>query len=224
VIRPLVAEVPFDPLKDITFIGRYLVSHSPLVVRSDSRFQSLADLVTFAKENPGRLRWAAGAPQGAAHLSTEAVFRTAGARTTFVPTGGGAEAMLQLLGGQIEVASVTDFAGPMAEGKIRLLAESGPVRVSTAPAVQTYKELGYPLSLAVYIGWGGPAGLPAEVIQVWDRTMKAVVESPRFQEFLKVQNATAYYATSAELTRDVTAEIAALRDTLQSLGMGKAAR
>lgn len=224
VIRPLVADVAFDPLKDITYLGRYMVSHSPLVVRSDSRFQTLADLVAFAKENPGKLRWAAGAPQGAAHLSTDAIFRSVGARTTFVPTGGGAEAVLQVMGGQIEAASITDFAGPMAEGKIRLLAESGPVRVSTAPTVPTYKDLGYPLSLAVYIAWGGPAGLPAEVTKVWDETLPKVVASPRFQEFLKVQNATAYYAGSAELARDIAAEIASLRDTLQTLGMGRPAR
>jgi tripartite-type tricarboxylate transporter receptor subunit TctC len=160
-------------------------------------------------------------PQGAAHLSTEALFRSANVKTTFVPTGGGAEAILQLLGGQIEAASVTDFAGPMAEGKIRLLAESGPVRVATAPAVPTYKELGHPLSLAVYIGLAGPAGLPDNVVKTWDETLKRVVEHPRFTEFLRVQNASPYYANSADLTRDIRQEIAELRSTLQQMGMTK---
>ena len=221
VIRPLVATVSFDPTKDLTYIGRYMVSHSPLVVRTESPWRSIDDLVKYAKENPGKLRWAAGAPQGAAHLSTEALFRSANVKTTFVPTGGGAEAILQLLGGQIEAASVTDFAGPMAEGKIRLLAESGPVRVVSAPAVPTYKELGHPLSLAVYIGLAGPAGLPDNVVKTWDETLKRVVEHPRFKEFLRVQNASPYYANSADLTRDIRQEIAELRSTLQQMGMTK---
>lgn len=224
VIRPLVADVPFDPLKDLTYLGRYMVSHSPLIVRADSPFRTLAELLKFTQENPGKLRWAAGAPQGAAHLSTVALFRHAGVRTTFIPTGGGAEAIRQLLGGQIEAASVTDFAGPMAEGKIRLLAESSPVRLGNAPEVQTYKELGYPLSLAVYLGWAAPAGLPVSVVKTWDDTLKAVVNSTRFKDFLRAQNASPYYATSAELTRDVRQEIASLREQLQQLGMGKAGR
>lgn len=224
VIRPLVADVPFDPLKDLTYIGRYMVSHSPLAVRADSPFRSLADLIKYCRENPGRLRWAAGAPQGAAHLSTLAMFRHAGVRATNVPVGGGAEAVLQLLGGQIEAASVTDFAGPLADGKIRLLAESGTVRVGTAPDVPTYKELGYPLGLSVYLGWAGPAGLPANVVSTWDETMKSVVNSQRFKDFLRAQNASPYHANSADLTRDIRQEIPALREQLQQLGMGKPAR
>ena len=131
---------------------------------------------------------------------------------------------MQLLGGQIEAASITDFAGPMAEGKIRLLAESSPVRVITAPDVLTYKELGYPLSLAVYLGWAAPAGLPTNVVKTWDDTMKAVVDSARFKDFLRVQNASPYYANSADLNREIRREIAALRDQLQQLGMAKPGR
>lgn len=224
VIRPLVANVPYDPNKDLTYLGRYMVSHSPLMVRADSPWKTVAELVKYAEANPGKVRWAAGAPQGAAHLSTEALFRSANVKTTFVPTGGGAEAMLQLGGGQIEAASATDFAGPMAEGKVRLLAESGPVRISTAPNVQTYKELGYPLSLAVYLGLAGPANLPANVVKTWDDTLKQVVEHPRFKEFLKAQNASPYYANSADLTRDVKAEVTSLKDTLQQMGVTKPAK
>ena len=135
-----------------------------------------------------------------------------------------AEAIMQLLGGQIEAASVTDFAGPMAEGKIRLLAESSPVRVVTAPDVRTYKELGYPLSLAVYLGWAAPAGLPANVVKTWDDTMKMVVNSPRFKDFLRVQNASPYYANSADLSRDIRQEVSTLREQLQQLGIGKPSR
>lgn len=224
VIRPLVANVSFDPTRDLTYIGRYMVSHSPLMVRADSPWRTLDELLKYAAANPGKLRWAAGAPQGAAHLSTEALFRAANVKTTFVPTGGGAEAMLQLIGGQIEAASATDFAGPMAEGKVRLLAESSSVRIATAPNVPTYRELGYPLSLAVYLGFAGPAGLPPDVVKTWDDTMRKVVEHPRFKDFLKAQNASPYYADSAELTKSLQQEIAALRETLQATGMGKAAK
>lgn len=221
VIRPLVADVPFDPVADLTFLGRFMVSHSPIVVLADSPFQTFGDILDFAKENPGKLRWAAGAPLGAAHLNTEAVFRSEGLTTTFLPTAGGAEAMLNLMGGHLDFISVTDYPQPLKEGKIRLLAETGPVRVGLAPEVETFSELGYPLSLAVYSGWAAPKGVPEEVVALWDRTFAEIVESERFKEAVASYSGSVFYADSKELATAIPAEIEALRSALETLGLGK---
>ena len=64
VVRPHLATVSYDPRKDFTYQGRYMVTHAPLAVKADSPFKTIQDALAYAKANPGKFRWAVGAPQG----------------------------------------------------------------------------------------------------------------------------------------------------------------
>jgi len=221
VVRPHIAATPYDPRKDITYLGRYMVTHAPFAVKADSPFKTIQDAITFAKDNPGRLRWAVGAPQGGPQMATEAMFRSVGARTTLVPVNGGAEALLALMGGNLEAVVVDDYARPLRDGEIRLLAESGPVKVTGSPEVPTYKELNYPLSPTIFYGVVGPAGLPAAVVQAWNGAMKKIVESSQFLEMAKKINATPFYGSSADFTAQVLADFDQMGKSLADLGVTK---
>ncbi|MCW5729677.1 MAG: tripartite tricarboxylate transporter substrate binding protein [Alphaproteobacteria bacterium] len=221
IVRPHVANVPYDPRKDLTFLGRYMVTHAPFAVKADSPFKTIQDALSFAKSNPGKLRWAVGAPQGGPHLATEAMLRAAGAQATLVPVNGGAEALLALMGGSIEAVVVDDYARPLRDGEIRLLAESGPVKVKGAPNVPTYRELGYPLSPTIFYGLVGPAGLPSEVVAKWNATLKQIVESDKFRELTDRINATPFYGNSADFTAQVKQDYEQMGKALADLGLAK---
>ena len=221
VVRPHVANTPYDPLKDLTYLGRYMVTNAPFAVKVSSPFKTIQDAVAFAKANPGKLRWAVGAPQGGPHLATEAMFRSSGAKTTLVPVNGGGEALLALMGGSLEAVVVDDYARPLKDGEIRLLAESGPVKVDGQPTVPTYKELGYPISPTIFYGIVGPAKLPPDVIKAWEGALKKIVESEKFKEMAQRINATPYLASSADFTSQVRGDYTAMGKVLADLGMSK---
>ena len=221
VVRPHVARTPYDPQKDLTYLGRYMVTHAPFAVKTSSPFRSIGDVVAFAKANPGKLRWAVGAPQGGPHLATEAMLRAAGAQATLVPVNGGAEALLALMGGSIEAVVVDDYSRALRDGEIRLLAESGPVKVTGMPEVPTYKELGYPISPTIFYGIVGPAKLPADVVAIWEGALKKIVESDRFKEVTQRINARPLLAGSAEFTAQVQSDYAAMGKVLGDLGLTK---
>lgn len=221
VVRPQVANVPYNPLKDLAYVGRYMVTHAPFAVKADSPFKTIQDAIAFAKANPGKLRWAVGAPQGGPHLATEAMFRAAGAQTTLVPTNGGAEALLALMGRSLEAVVVDDYSRPLRDGEIRLLAESGPIKVAGMPNVPTYKELGYPLSPTIFYGIVGPAGLRPEVLRAWDAALKKVVESDKFADLAQKINAKPFFGGSAEFTTQVRQDYAEMGKALGDLGLLK---
>lgn len=221
VIRPLVADAPYDPIKDLESLGRFMINHSPVAVRADSQFKTFEEMIEYARTNPGKLRWAAGAPMGSAHLTLEAMFRSEKVQTTFVPTNGGVEAMTHLLGGQLEMVAVTDYPRYLKEGKIRLLAESGPLKLEFAPEIKTFKEMGYPLALAVYSGWAAPKGVPTEVVEVWDKTFAEIVKSQKFADAVASFNGRNFYADSATFSKEIASEIDQLKKVLDELGLAK---
>ncbi|MBI4182941.1 MAG: tripartite tricarboxylate transporter substrate binding protein [Proteobacteria bacterium] len=220
-VSPLVSKVPYDPLKDLTYVARVIVLPHPFIVRSNSAFKSLADVFDYARKNPGKFRWSAAAARGGPHLSTEMMFKTEGVGTTYVPFSGGTEAVAALLGGQIDAAVVTDFAGPLAAGEVRVLAESGPVRIASLPEVRTYKELGYPLSPSIFLGFAGPAGLPPEVVKTLDGAIAKALEHKRFVELAERLKMARAFAGGTEFAALVKADIAGMKDALDKLGLGK---
>ena len=119
-VTPYFQKVPYDPIKDFTFIAQYTIQPAPIYVPTDSRFKTIEDLLAFGRANPGKLRWATAAPRGTNHIAIEAALRQQNIRATFVAFGGGSEGLTALLGGNLEFAAGTDFGPPLKNKQIRL--------------------------------------------------------------------------------------------------------
>ncbi len=185
VVVPNFVRVPYDPLTDLTYLSQFVVSAYPIIVRADSPFKTWRDVLAHARANPGRLRWSTAGMNGAPYVATLAAFRREGVRAAFIPMQGSSEVLTGLLSGTVQVGVIADFAGPLAAGDIRVLAEIGPDPVPELPGVPTFGELGYPLAPTIFYGLIGPPGLPADVIAKWDATMLAVTSTPRFQQLAR---------------------------------------
>ncbi len=217
VAAPNFFNVPYNPAKDFTYLSRFVISAAPVLVRHDSTFQSFEDLIAFAKANPGKLLWSTAGINGAPHIATEAAFAKEGIKSAFLPMQGSTEVLAALLGGTIAMGVVSDYAGPLAAGDVRALADIGPKRVPDLAEIPTYREMGYALTPTIFFGLAGPAGLPAEVITTWEQTMRTITASDTFKQVAKRLNGNIAYLDHETFQTMVLEEIEAMRDALHVL-------
>ncbi len=181
---PHLQTVSYDVETDFTYIAQYATLLHPNYVLTGSQWQSWAELVDFAKANPGKLRWASATPMSGPHLATAAAFQHLGIDSIFVPFKGGAETVTALLGGHIDMAVSSDYAPLLTAGQVRLLSEIGPQRSPGMEQVPSFGELGYPLPVQIGFGLVGPANLPPEIVQTWIRILQKVDAMPEWHELM----------------------------------------
>jgi len=189
----------------ITLIGR---GPNVLVVRADSPFKSVADIVAAAKANPGKLNYASQGNGTSAHLAGELFTNLAKVDMVHVPYRGAGPAITDLLGGQVDMIFGTAAAvSTMVDsGKLRALA------VTTAQASAAFK--GVPTVAATVPGyavesWYGlyaPAGTPVDVIQKLNAAAKKAAHNPEFSKKVEQEGVAVIASDPAELDRYVKAE------------------
>lgn len=136
-----VKKLPYDTTEDFVTVAQMNSNDASLIVRSDSEFKTLEDLVNYAKANPGKLKFAHSGVWGAVHVPAMQFFKEAGIQATMVPYKGGGPAMRGFLAGEADFTM--QFPSTiLAQGdKVRVLASGG--SESHFEGVPTFAELGY---------------------------------------------------------------------------------
>ena len=218
-VAPYFQPVQYQTDKDFTFLFQYLVSAQPLFVRSDSPHKTAQEFVAWAKANPGKLNWSTASTNGGPHIATEATFRHLGITAQYIPYKGGADAILGLLGGQIDALVAAEFPPYVSNGKVRLLAESGTDRIPGYPEVPTYKELGWPVGVPIFYGIAAPAGLTANVVARWETLGKDLVTAPGYNDLMTKLSSSASYKNSKDFTATVVASYREMGVLVPKLGL-----
>src|SRR5438132_6206805 len=163
----LYKKLPYDPVKDL--VPLVLAGKIPffLVVNPSLPVHSIAELVTYAKENPGKLTYASGGPGSPHHLYAELLKSMTGIEMTHVPYKGSAPALTDVVAGHVQLLfSDTVPALPLIrEGRVRALGVSSAIRLPSAPEIPPLAEAGVPGFDAA--GWGmilAPAHTPKELV------------------------------------------------------------
>lgn len=212
-ISPALYKLPFDVLRDFAPVA--MVGYSPhlLVVSTQVPVNSVAELVKYAKANPGKLNFAAAAGMGSAtHLAGVQFARRNGIDWSYVPYKGGAQAMTDLVGGHMDVT----FNGMVAtyphvkSGKLKLLALSSAKRWGDLPDVPTVAE-----SLPGFLtgSWQGllaPAGTPPAVIRAVHAEVQRITALPDIKEKLLTLGLEPSQMSTAEFGAWLKAEIPAM--------------
>jgi tripartite-type tricarboxylate transporter receptor subunit TctC len=158
--------LPYDPLRDFTPLS--LVGSSPnmMLVRADSPFRSIADVLAAARERPGQLSYGYAGNGTSPHLAGELLKYMTKVEITPVPYKGGAPVLNDLLGGHIPLSfnNIPESIGFVQAGKVRPLGVTTAARSPVLPDVSTIAESGLPgYDTGVWWGFLAPAGLPAAV-------------------------------------------------------------
>jgi len=168
----LYAKLPYDPVRDFTPITGVARVPNVLVmspaVAARLGIASVADLVAYAKKNPGKLNYGSGGTGSAGHLAGEMFKTEAGVYIVHIPYAGGNPAQLALLAGQVDLNfdNLATASANINAGKLKALAVTTATRSSAMPDVPTIAEAGAKLGLAkfdidTWFGIFGPAHLPA---------------------------------------------------------------
>lgn len=162
-------------------VARASVEIPAIVVRAASPWKSLAALVDYAKQNPGKVRVGNSGFGSHTHFASAALFGSVGAKVIDVPFNGN-DAVTDLLAGRIEavVQLPAAFIAYVKNGDLRVLAAIGSERDPIYPEVSTARELGYNVALDMWRGIAVPKGTPAPVIAALEASIKKTVESPDF--------------------------------------------
>jgi tripartite-type tricarboxylate transporter receptor subunit TctC len=164
----LFKKLNFDPFNDLTPI--LLIEKGPLIlmVRNESPFKSVKDIVAAAKAAPGKLSYASGGIGGTHHLSAALFEHTAGIDMIHAPYKSGSAAASDLMGGQVDMMFEQMYAAmpSIKGGKMRALAITSKTRSPLAPDIPTMAEQGYAaVEVLNWQGIVGPKGMPADLVR-----------------------------------------------------------
>jgi len=184
----LYKKLAYDPGRDFTPIA--LVASAPvaIVVPPSLPTNGLADLVTLAKREPGKINYGSAGSGTPGHLTGEMFKRVAGIDIQHVPYRGSAPAVTDLLGGQLQVMfdPLQSVLSNVQAGKLRALALSSKIRSPALPNVPTIAESGYD-GFETTAWWGvfGPAKLPPSMAETFGKAIENIVRSEAFRENLE---------------------------------------
>lgn len=157
-------------------------------VRADSPIKTWADLVSYAKKNPGKLSAGGPAPGGMMNLFVLETARSAGIDVTYVPFAGGGPSGTALLGGHVEyrVAQPSEVYPNVRAGKTRGLAVAFATRMPEMPDVPTFKELGIMFDVPPFgFDFWGPANMPPPLANQISKAIEQAIKDPEFTEMAK---------------------------------------
>jgi tripartite-type tricarboxylate transporter receptor subunit TctC len=183
--------MPFDPVKDFSAIG--FVGYSPhiLAVHPSVPVNSVAELVSYAKANPGKLNFATSGLGGAPHLAGVDLGLRTGANWTFIHYKGGSQAVADVAAGQANMIMNGMIATypQVKAGKMRILAVSGAKRVAQIPDVPTIGESLPGFETGSWQGILAAAGTPRDIVAKLNGEINRILNTPEMKERLLGQGA-----------------------------------
>jgi tripartite-type tricarboxylate transporter receptor subunit TctC len=202
--------LPYDSLKDFAFVTQLTTSPLMLVAHPSAGMRTLGDLIAQARSQPGRLSFASLGTSSPHYLGFEWFKRMAGIDIIDVPYKGGGQALVDLLGGQVNLSLIVAGNGikHARAGKLVALAVTSPARSPLAPEVPSFAESGYPeFALVNWYAILAPAGTPAPVVARLAREIGKVMHDPAVVERVVAAGLDPVTGTPAELEALVRRDI-----------------
>ena len=220
-IRPQLAKVPYDPVKDFAPIVLLVSVPNILVVHPSVPAQSLPELLAYARANPGKLTYSSQGIGASGHIAAELLKLSAGVDITHVPYRGAAPAAQALAAGHVHMMfDVVSLAlGPIQSGTVRAIGVASKQRVGVLPDVPTLGEQGFPGEIGAWFGLLAPAGTPAAVVAWLNREANRVFTLPDTRKQFVAQGAAMPLGTPEDFARHIADNIARFGEVIQRAGI-----
>jgi len=202
-------KLPYDPLRDFSFISTIVTYPLVFSVRSDSRFRTLGEFIAFVKSNPGKINYPSPGMGTLYHLAGEMFVSMAGIEMQHVPFRGGSEPLTEVLSGRMEllIDALTNSYPQIQAGKFRPLAVSSVERSSALPEVPTVADSVPGYEATSFIGLAGPAGMPPAVVERLNREARRILALTDVGQRFAEWGGTPSASSPEEMKRHVGAEI-----------------
>lgn len=214
--------------KDFTPLAMLTTEWLSVSVKADSPYKNAGELMAQLKKDPGSLTIGVGPSLGNNdHLSFIRIAQKAGVDVTklkwVVFEGAGGDLVMNLLGGHVDVVTnaLSEVLAQQKAKKIRVLAISADKRIAAAPDIPTWKEQGIDIVFPHWRGVMGPPKMTPDQIKFWDEALGKMAQSAGFKKTIESLNGEVYYKNSAEFTKFLEEQTAALAPLVEQLGLKK---
>jgi len=217
-IQPLLSQsLPYDAHKDFAPVALFATVPNVLAVSANTPAKNVAELVAYAKANPGKLNMASAGIGSVNHMTGELFMFRSGARFEHVPYRGAGPATADLLSGQVQIlfANLPNVLSYVKSGQIRVLAVASDKRSPALPDVPTLAEAG--VKDAVVESWYGvmaTAGTDPQLIRKLQDTVVGIARDPALVTQLDEQGAVPFAGTSSDLQKLSNQETARWKDII----------
>lgn len=219
--------IPFDVIKDLTYIAKLAFWPQIVIVRADSPFKTLEDLISFAKANPKKLKAGTPGPGTAPHMALHLLNQDAKVDIIPVIFGGAGEIMPQLLGGHLDLAFMapSPAKSQFQAGKIRILAFFSRQRHPVYPDIPTSFEKGLKNTIITgAVGLTGPKGLPSFVVKKWEEASEKTIQDPNIIPAIQKFDYVVDFKRGDEFKKEITDEITFFRHFVDKAGLKSEAK
>jgi tripartite-type tricarboxylate transporter receptor subunit TctC len=216
--QPHMQKVDYDPLKDFTYIIGVSGYTFGVVVKSDSAYKSLNDVIAFAKANPGQFSYSSTGTGTSPHLLMEELAYKAGVKLNHIPFKGNADSTQALMGGHVMAQSDATGWGKFVDaGTFRLLVTFGDQR--TRWGAPTAKELGYDVVSYSPYGIVGPKGMDPKIVKILHDAFRKAMAEPEHKKVLDQLDQIEWYKSSEDYAKWAAETYVTERATIERLGL-----
>jgi len=222
VAAPMVAGKGAATFHDLTLICGLAIDEQLIVVKTDSPFKTIQDVVAAAKQRPLTI---GGTATGQEDQMCNRLFeRAANIKIRYVPFNSGGECVTAILGGHVDMiwANPSEFVPQWEAKNVRPIAVAKETRLAMLPDVPTFKETGYNVTFKMFRGIAAPSGIPVETTAFYENLMKRMSDLPGWKEkYVKNYMLTSSWMGSKEFTQFVTQSEQLFKGILIELGLIK---
>lgn len=221
-INPSIYKLRFDPVKDLSAIGRVAMVPNVLVVHPSVPVRSVKDFIAYARARPGELNYGSSGVGSPSHLSGELFQLSAQVKFTHVPYKGQGQAMIDLLGGHLKMAfpSIPASIQHIKSGKMIALGVTPRQRSSALPEVPTLDQAGIPgYEVSGWYGVLGPARLPKSILARLNGELNLMLKDPVMREMLSREGADPLSSSPEEFARTIAADIVKWAKVVKAVGV-----
>jgi len=205
------SNIGYDPVKVFTPVGQIMETPLIMSVHADLPVKSLAELVSYAKANPGKISWGSQGFGTAPHLLAEMFKLDAGVNIVHVPYRGTAPMLAAIVAGEVQIVAdpMTTSLPHIQSGKLRAIAIAGAERSPKLPGVPATPEVGYPkLQSPFWLGVVAPAGTPPDIVNKLNAAFRESLAPPETRTRLSNLGAEIKIGTPAEFGKMLADELA----------------
>lgn len=214
----LYKELAYNPLKNFVAVGGIGSTPSVAVVASDGKWNSFEEIVKADKDKPGSINYGSAGPGTSHHIKTELVKLRSGTQWVHIPYKGGAPAMTDLIGGQIDFlieplpTALTNVNG----GRVKALAVTTAERSPAMPDVKTFKEMGIAdIDATLWFGVFAPAGTDPAIVSKMGDALHKVMTSDAVRKDFESRGLSVYAGSADDFRKFVASEIQLWGDVIK---------